>query len=113
MRMAQEKLTMKKPDVEKAIGYYVKQKYSELNVIGRNKPETIQRVLATIQDRDYIGSGKYNVLLDIYGTEADENDGIKENIHYTSLCSVCIASDPEGTPLPTFNESLILTKQSF
>lgn len=111
--MAQEKLTMKKPDVEKAIANYAKHKYNELNVIGRNKPETIQKVLVTIQDRDYIGAGKYNVLLDIYGTEADENGGIKEGIHYTSLCSVCIASDSEGTPLPTFDESLILTKQSF
>ena len=109
--MAREKLTMSKPDVEMAISNHVKQKYHELNVIGRSRPSNIQRVSATIQDREYIGAGKYNVLLDIYGMEDDDNSGFRENIHYTTLCSISVAPDSEGTPVPVLNESLILTKQ--
>ena len=111
--MAQEKLTMKKSDVEKAFGDYVKRLYKELEIQGKDKPDSIDKVLATIQDREYIGEGKYNVLFDIYGTVVDDNGGQKNNVHYTALCSVSVTPDSEGSPVPTLNESLILTKQAF
>ena len=96
-----------------AISSYVKKNYGDIKVISREKPDTIQDVLARIQDREYSGAGNYNVHLDIWGTESDGAQGQKENLHYTTLCSFNIAEDSEGSPLPTLNEPLILTKQKF
>lgn len=104
---------MSKLDVQKSMSNYVKQNYDKLNVLGRNKPKTIKKVLATIQDREYNGAGKYNVVFDIYGSEVNDIGDLNENVHYTATCSVSVASDSEGSPIPSLNDSLILTKQSF
>ena len=111
--MAQETLAMKKRDVEKAIGDYVKKRFNELEILGKNKPDYVDRVLATIQDREYFGEGKYNVFLDVYGTEIADNGDLRENTHYTALCSFSVVSDPQGTPMPSLNDSLILSKKPF
>lgn len=109
--MAREKLTMTKCDVLIAISDQLIKNYKSMNIIGRYKPDFIQNVLATIQDRDYKGAGKYNVLLDIYGNEIDKYGNRKENIHYTTQCSVYIKSDSENSPIVSFPEPLCFTKQ--
>jgi len=104
---------MSKTDIQLAMGDYVKQHYHELDVLGRNKPKSIKKVLATIQDRDFVGAGKYNVFFDIYGSEVNDIGDLNENVHYTATCSVNVASDSEGSPIPFLNDSLILTKHAF
>ena len=111
--MAQEILTMTKSDVQLAMGNYVKQHYHELDVIGHDRPKNIQKVLATIQDRDYVGAGRYNVILDITGSEVNEIGEGNENVHYKALCSINIVSNSNGSPIVSLAEFLILTKQSF
>ncbi len=103
---------MSKPDVQMAMSDYIKQHYHELDVYGRNRPKTIQKVLATIQDRDFVGAGKYNVLFDIIGSEVNDIGEGFEGVHYNAICSVSVASDTDGSPILSLNESLILTKQS-
>ena len=109
--MAQPKLTMTQKDVETAIGWYVRNNYQNLDVKGQNKPETIHNVLATIQDHEYIGAGKYNVILDIHGAVTDGIGGVKENEHYTAKCVFVVSADVEGAPVPEICDDLILTRQ--
>lgn len=111
MFMAQPKLTMKKGDVECAIGNHVLRHYQDLSIIGREKPDTIHRVLAKIQDREYMGTGKYSVLLDVYGAVIDGDNGIKENEHYIANCSVLVTLGEDDTPSPEIMGSIIFTKQ--
>ena len=111
--MAQPKLSMVKGDVELAISQYVLSNYQKFQVYGREKPESIHHVLATIQDREYIGAGKYNVFLDIHGTVTDEIGGVKENERYTTSCIVVVTADEENSPVPEITDKLILTKQRF
>ena len=109
--MAREILTMTKRDVQVAISEHLIKNYKSMNIIGRDKPDSIQTVLATIQDKDYKGAGKYNVHLDVYGNIKDEYGNWKENINYTTLCSVHIQPDSENSPLIKFLEPLCFTEQ--
>ena len=111
MRM-ENKLTMKKTDVQSSIALYVKRSFESLDVKGRNIPESIKSVLATIQDKEYLGAGNYNVMFDIFGTELLENGDKIENVHYKAICGVNVSSNSEGEPMVELNESLILSKQS-
>lgn len=111
--MARPKLSMAKEDVEYAISQYVLNNYQKLQVYGREKPESIHHVLATIQDREYIGAGKYNVFLDIHGTITDNTGVVKENEHYTASCIVVVAADEDNSPVPEITDKLILTRQIF
>ena len=110
--MAREKLTMTKCDVQVAISEHLIKNYKSMNIIGRDKPDFIQNVLATIQDRDYKGAGKYNVFLNVCGIKIDEYGNRKENINYTTLCSVLIKCDSENSPIVSFSEPLSFTKRN-
>ena len=109
--MAQKKLTMSKGDVRTAISCYVLQNFPTLFKQSKEKPDKVTSVLATIQDLEYFGSGKYNVVLDIYGTETNEIGERNENIHYTSSCMVVVGMNADGEPLPKIENDLFLTKR--
>ena len=109
--MAQQKLSMAKEDVEKAIALHVLNNYPNMKVLGQGKPCTIHQVLATIQDAEYLGASKYNVLLDFYGVVTDGHNGVKENEHYMATCVVIVTTNTENSPVIEINDSLILTKQ--
>lgn len=111
--MAQPKLTMKHDDVKLAISQHIRNHYQELTILGREKPDTIHRVLVTIQDKEYIGVGKYNIAIDIYGNVSDGENGFKGNQHFTTTCVVDVKSSEDGTPIVEIDDKLILTKQFF
>lgn len=108
--MEKPKRTMKKDDVQAEIAGYVKKKYNQLDVVGREKPISIQRVLATIQDTEYHGAGNYSVLLELSGTIILENGDSQENIQYQTTCQVSVAESDEGEPNPQIDGQIILTK---
>lgn len=109
--MSQPKLTMKKEDVQCAIKYHVLRHYQKLSVQGKVKPEKVHDVLATIQGREYDGAGKYQVLLDIYGSVVDGENGIKENEHFTATCSVVVKAGTDDSPLIEITDNINLTRQ--
>ena len=99
---------MSKADVSTAIQNCVKEKHKVL-IAGRIIPDSVHNVLATLQE-EYVGAGKYRVVFDIDGAIADEN-GIKENEHFTSEAYVSVSPNEEGEPVPHFEETLFLTKR--
>lgn len=111
--MACPKLTMEKKDVQCAISHYVSTNYPDISIQGREHPESLSRVLATIQGNEYHGAGKYNVLLDIYGSVKEGSIGIKENVHFTSMCSVIVEQDSNNSPKISIRGNIYLTKQIF
>lgn len=109
--MSQPKLTMKEEDVQCAIKYYVLRNYQGLSVQGKEKPEKVHNVLATIQGREYNGAGKYQVLLDFYGSMKDGESGFKENEHFTATCSVVVKAGTDDSPMIEITDNIIITRQ--
>lgn len=110
--MAQEKLTMKKKDVQLEISNSFCKNFHNGIVKGKQKPDIITNVLATIQDQEYIGAGKYSVLLDIYGSSIDKNGNRSENEHYSSsIFSVDVSQNKEGEPEVEFIDDIFLNKR--
>ena len=99
---------MTEGDVSTAIQNCVKEKHKDL-IAGRIILDSVHKVLATIQG-EYVGAGKYRVVFDINGAIADEN-GMKENEHFTSEAYVSVYPNKEGEPVPHFEEMLFLTKR--
>jgi hypothetical protein len=109
--MAKPKRTMSKDDVRAEIADYVKRNFSQLKGDSNTVLDSLQSVLATIQPGiEYTGEGDYKVYLDVYGIVKDENN-IKENEHYGSLCSVHVIKDEEGSPKIEINDKLYFQKR--
>lgn len=110
MRMAIPKLSMKKKDVEYAISQYIIANFSDFPIKGREHPESLTKVLATIQSNDYHGADTYQVQLDIYGSVKDGNIGIKENEHFTSNCRVKVEQNSDNSPKISITDNMFFTK---
>ena len=109
--MGRPKLTMTKADVQLAIAEYIRKNYANLKVVSREKPDSVHTVLATIQDREYMGAAKYRVLIDVRGVGKGRYGIIDENAHYTASCMVKVSSTAEGSPVISIEDDVIFTKQ--
>jgi len=110
--MAKVKRKMTKDDAQAEISSYVIKNYPQLKVTGKDKPDTVERVLATIQNSEFIGAGTYSVLLELSGTIYRENGDRLENVRYTTICNIIVTSNDIGEPIPQIDETLYLTKCS-
>lgn len=108
--MVKVKRRMTKEDVEAEISDSFIRNYNALKIVGKEKPDSVQRVMATIQDTDYYGAGKYNVVFDIFGTIVEDNGDLRENVRYQTNCHVIVTASDEGEPIANIEEQIILTK---
>ena len=102
---------MSKPDVQSAMSSYILNHYKDLEIVGKEKLDEVTRALATIQDLEYYGSGEYNALFDLYGNIKD-NNGIKENEHFCTICKVIVSSDSENSPIIKNEDKLFLNRKN-
>jgi hypothetical protein len=111
--MAKTKLSMKEGDVQVAIANYFYENFSNLTILGKVKPDAINRdhLIATIQDGEYQAEGKYRVVFDFYGKIIDGTNGIKENQPFSTSCIVIVKSNAEGSPDIEINDNITLTKK--